>query len=286
MERDAEHAEDNRNWRDFEEMESASTTTESEFDPAAVKLEGEKVPEDLRGKSVAEVAEELKRARAALKISEDARLALRQSSEAVETSRRPVAPQPVAAAQPVEEEELTDEKFEEMYNTNPARAMRVLAEQNQRRFERKVMGELRGSVSTLASGTAGSVEQMMRQRYAEEFAILGPEIEAVKAQVPVDQLTNPANWEQLIFYVRGQHVDKYLTAKQQRDHSRSIEEARSEQREGTPPNFSRGSNGGAEGRERGEASLPRGRSRELDATQKEIARTLGVSEADYKKWDF
>lgn len=263
----------------FQEMEDAAKEP-AKTDLSQIKFEGDEVPEAIRGKTAAEVADQLKAMRESLEISENARLALRNSQEALETSRRFPEATPVAVpAAMVQDDDVSDEQLQALWEQNPAVAMRKLNDSAIRKARREISAELGSQISALSVGTAGSVEQMMRGRFPEEFEILGREIEAVKAQVPDKTVfSNPQAWEQLIYYTRGQNMDKLLSAKDSKREAARLAEAQREEAARAPANFSsRGSRGSSNG------GGSHRNDDQFDDVQKEIAAKLGVSLDAWKR---
>lgn len=251
---------------DFEELEALAQPPAQQIDPAALKLEGDAIPEPLRGKTLNDVLALQAEMQRGLEASRTQIESLRALNEA--RSQQP-APQ-AAPAQPAPEPEMTQAQLKEMYERDPFEYQQYMFSQ----MDKKIAKQVDSRVSPMAATTASAAEAQARAKFAEEFEVLGPEINQVLAQVPDrSALAQPGAWEQLMFYVRGQHMDKLLNARANKANERSLAEAR--QREAQ--------NGGVvnDGSRRSGGRAAIG---ELSATQKEICQVMGISEADYRKY--
>lgn len=232
-----------------------------------IKLDGEGVPDDLKGKSVTELVKMAQGLSEALKTSERARL---QSDQMAALATRQ-APSPPPA--PKEEPPLTDEQLAEMYQNDPIKAIRTMNEQ----AIRTAAKNLESRLGSLSASAASSAERDARAKFPAEFEVLGAEIQKMKDSIPnADQvLSTPDAWERLVSLVRGgpgafeKIAGHYMT----KGGFKTIETARSEQ--AADAGLSLNSS------VRAPASS---NSRELDATQKEIARNLGITDAEYLEW--
>lgn len=251
---------------DFEELEALSQPPAQQVDPSTLKLDGEAIPEPLRGKTLNEVLALQAEMQRGLEASRTQIESLRALNEA--RSQQPAAPS--APAQPQAEPEMSQAQLKEMYERDPFEYQQYMFSQ----MDKKIAKQVDSRVSPMAATTASAAEAQARAKFAEEFEVLGPEINQVLAQVPDrSALAQPGAWEQLMFYVRGQHMDKLLNARTAKANERSLAEAR--QREAQ--------NGGVmnDGSRRSGGRAAIG---ELSATQKEICQVMGISEADYRKY--
>lgn len=251
---------------DFGDIAEQAAAT-PQFDPSAVKLEGDAVPEDLRGKTTAELIAERAELQRALEASRDSINALRTSQEALTTARQqPMAQAPQA---PQAEPEMSSAQLKEMFERDPFEYNQYMLT----KMEKTMTRNLESRLAPIASTTASSAEHVARQKFAEEFQVLGKEINDVVRQIPQGQLASPDAWDQVMYYVRGQHMEKLLNARTAKKQQEDLAAARqTEQR-----------NAGVhtEGRRvEGRRTLQG----ELTPTQKEIIKTLGVTEEDYRKF--
>lgn len=255
---------------DFTELAEAAATPPAQLDPAALKLDGDNIPEPLRGKSLADVLATQSELQRALQTSRDTIDALRNSTEALAASRQQPAP---VVQQPVAEPELTKEQLKAMYEEDPFAYQQYMFTQ----MDKKIQKQVSSSVAPLAATTASASEAQARQKFAEEFSVLGNEINQVLSQIPDRAaLAQPGAWEQVIYYVRGQHMDKIIDARTRKANETALEEARKKEANGA------GSvNTGARRTTGGRQMIT-----ELTPQQKDAARVLGMTEAEYKQYYF
>lgn len=234
-----------------------------------LKLDGEDVPEEIRGKSPAEIADMVRRHQEALRISEDARLKALESRPAVVTPpAAPPAPEPVKT--------MTQEEFDALYESDPRAALQVYAELQ----EKRIMQNVEARISSLAGGTASSIETAMRERYKDEFELFDNEIKTLAGQVPDKALlANPQAWEQLISFVRGKpgNFEKLLEHRTQKTTAAAADAAR--QTQVTDSGFSSKGSVAPTG-PKGSGDLTH---YGLDETERMVADKLGISYADYAK---
>src|SRR5262245_54445733 len=123
---------------DLEEIgERYAQPSATDFD--SVVLEGDEIPEGLRGKSVSYLVGQFSRLGEALKVSEDARAALKTAGEALSEARRA----PASAAPPpgpVAEPELNDDQLQALYDESPRKYQDYLAQQSEKRMTRMMQG--------------------------------------------------------------------------------------------------------------------------------------------------
>ena len=233
---------------------------------------GEEVPEHLKGKSVKDLIDYANGMGTSLKASEEARRAAEARAAAVAAAPAAAAP---AAAAPVEEKEITDDELSEMYRTDPMGAITKMNERAIKRVERNF--EMR--IGTLVKGGTSSAEQAARAKYPDEFALFGAEISQMVANLPnKDPLSRPEAWDDMISYIRGKpgNFDKMWEHKNKKGNDAAAQAAREaqEREAGVTMTSMTAAPGGS----------PRKDKNTLDDTEKEIARNLNMSEADYIKW--
>lgn len=270
-ERDEEQTEGGVEYGSSEDLESIGQrlSTPSPTDFSKITLDGDEIPENLRGKSVADLIETQKRLAEGLRISEESRLALKNSQEALEATRRGPAPAPAPA--PVPEPELNDEQLQALFDESPRKYQDYLHAQSEKRIARQLQAQL----APVVGNTTEMVVRDARNRYPDEFAAFGKEMQDFISQMPnKDALAAPGAVDELVDWMRGKHWKKF----QERLASKNgggLEDARDELRSQTPQGF-----------ERQPQAKPKNGGRgpiQLDDTMKEIARALGVSEEDYAK---
>ncbi len=240
-----------------------------------VKIDGEEVPDEFKGKSVREVLQIAKGAKDSLvqadlkrKEAED-RLAL-----AAAAPREVVQPPP-----PIEEpKEMTDEEFNTLYQQEPAKAIRLMQEQS----ERRVLKNLEQRIGPLAGGSAASAEAAARARYPDEFEILGTEIAAAKAAIRNQEaMALPKSWDDLVAYVRGLpgNFEKFIEGRAKKTRDKQQQEAHDREAAAAGP-VTRSTTvvetptGGAAGVDKFG----------LDAAQRAAADAMNISYEEYAKW--
>jgi len=228
-------------------------------DLATLRLEGDEVPEPLRGKSVGEVTRLYAGMQESLRISEEAR---RNAAVA-----QPTAPVSTPA---VEEHEPTDDEIKAVLDEDQFKGYQMLVD----RQTKRQMTAFQSRIQPLAQGNAIQAEQLARSQFPEEFEVLGSEIQNFISNNIPDRslLANPGAYEKIVKYVRGENFDKLYEARQKKTSTDSaLSAARQREAQNAAPNLA------------GNNSAPR-KLGELDATQKEIAKNLQISEEDYRKY--
>lgn len=259
----------------MEDIEKELTETKP-ADLTAIKLEGDTVPEEFRGKTAAELV-------AMAKATSDA---LRTSEEARKAQPAPAAPQPVivqAPAAPKEEPLLTKEQLAELFETDPIGAVAYMQEKAVKEAEANIEKRFSG----LTHGSMSMAEQSAKSRFADEFALFGDDIKRItNAMLDKTALGSVEGWENVISYVRGRpgNFEKYIEHKTKVNAEAAAAAARAEQEKlvGFQPRPAAGV---------GPSSpAPGAQSSEgLDETEQKIADGFiaqGVfkTRAEYKKW--
>jgi len=251
----------------LDEMEQqANQPTPPKLDE--IKVDGTDIPEDLRGKSVADVIKLAGNLANALKLSENART--NAETMARMASQQPSAPPaPVAAPEP---KELSREEISELYATDPIKAIEVM--QNQ--AISKVAKQYEVRLEPLFSGTSNVAEQMAKTRYAEVFEILGPEIDAVIKEIGGrERLTSAKSWDDVVSYVRGQpkNFDKLVERRMAANGKSAADAARGAEDQAVgfqPPPQRR---------------TPMGMVGTMDPTKHQIAVEMEMSDEEYLRWE-
>jgi hypothetical protein len=237
--------------------------------PDTIKLDGEEIPESLRGKTLKEVLTLNEGMSNALKVSEQARL---QAEQMAQISKRVDSIATPAPVKPVEEEpEMTREEIAALFEEKPLEAVEKMQEIAVRKAE-KAFNQRFG---VLAAGASSSLENSAKQKYGDEFAALGSEINAVIDSVPGGRnaLTSEKSWDDLVAYVRGQNFDKMVEYKTAKNAEAAAQQAQAQQQVGT----------GFTAAPR-RAPPPTPANGKLDAVQLEIAKELNMSPEEYIKW--
>lgn len=245
----------------LDDLEQVEDTQQPSLD-LSKPLDGEGVPEEIKGKSVADLFAEAKRLSEALRMSEQARLSA-------------VAPAPVAATPPpAEPKELTDEEIRAIYDEDPLKAVEIKQAQLLRKMEKQYEARL----APLFAGSETSAEQNARQKYQDEFALFGDEIKTVIDNIPNRAiLSQPGTWDDIISYIRGKsgNFEKLADARYEKQRQNAVGAARQVQEGLTGFQVRPGPS---------EISTGKVSAANLDKTQLEIAEKLGMSVEDYVKW--
>ena len=263
---------------DFDTIEAQIKAGEEKGSGAlTTKLDGDAIPEELRGKTVADLIEMQKGLKAAVLTSESARAQTNERLAQIEGRLAAPAVAPVAA--PVAAPEYTDEQFQEEYEKSPATAMLKLQKRSETILERNISSR----VAPILDGTSQTVEAGARAKFTEEFELFGTQIDDfVKTQMGGKKPATPQAWEHLVSFVRGQpaNVEKLFERRTNKtaEAARVAAQAAAEAATG----FS-----GTAGAVRAPAGS--GKPGELDATEKEVVAQLVASgvvknEAEYIKW--
>lgn len=235
-------------------------------DLSKIQLDGESVPEGLRGKSVNDVISRMNSMEEALRLSEQARKQAETNAQlALSRGGEPQKPAEEETAQ-----ELSEEQIKELYEEDPIKAIQVINDQALRRAEKNL--EIR--LAPMMRGTSAQVEQAVRSKYADEFELFGDQITQLAGTVPNKEavLSNPAAWDDLIALVRGRQGNmEKLIARKSGGHTPT------QAREMQTQTMGFTGTGGP----RQSASPSNG---QLDPIQKEIAEKMNMSEAEYIKW--
>lgn len=252
-----------------ENLSNAMTMEEIEEDlkasstPEPVKLEGDSVPADIRGKTPEEISRQVEQLRTALQISESERLQLLQ---------KPVSQTVVQQHQEPEYVPLTKEQIQTMYEENPLGAIEAMQNDALIRADMHFNSRFAG----LETSGIEVQHERAKQTFQDEFKVLGPQIEELVRSMPDKRVFNTEKgWKDAIAYVRGQegNFEKLWEYRTTREEPRTRESARAEQvaSSGFSPRST----------ERSSLPSPDG---DLDPTTARIADVLGIDPKEYKKW--
>lgn len=231
-------------------------------DLTTVRLEGDNVPEELRGKTAAELIDFNRRLTDALRISEISR-------QQAPTAVAPIAPEPVLPPK------MDPEELRQMFIDDPVGAFNKMQEE----WTTKAEAHLAARLQPLVSGAAAGAESNARSKYPDEFTLFENDIKAIVNGMPAQQrsaLSNPAAWDDLISYVRGRpgNFEKVIdarTTKAMKDARKIGAQAAQELETGLT--FTDAPRRGAPS-----ATVA------PDAATQHICDVLGMSYADYVKW--
>lgn len=250
----------------IEGMGSQSGTQQFSLDQ---ELQGDAVPEDLRGKKVSDILGSISHLREALKLSESSRMQAQQTAQLLAEQRaQPTAPP--APAGPPTVQERTAEQWKELHDSDPFKYQ----EERFAALERRLAQGMDARVAPVTSTAASVAEQQARAQFPEEFEALGKEIkDFVQIQLGGDmqQMALPGAWERVVKYVRGENFDKMVEFRTTKRNTSDAAARQAAAQNNAPPAFSPARppaprpNGGGSGK-----ITPA----TMDDTHKEIARTL------------
>lgn len=254
----------------FSEMEEQLKAIEAEKlnpDLSKVVMQGEGLPEHLKGKSALELIEYARGVEAALKVSEGAReQALATARLATESRSAPVVPAPVVE----KPKQLTKEELKELYDTDPLAAIEVMNAQAIDRAAEHFSKRL----EPIMTGGAQTAENAARAKYPDEFAVFEKEIKEVVASMDQSSLSSLGTWDNLIAFTRGKDYMRLVNHVTKRETDKRAAEALEAERGGA----------GFSATSTRRAPAPVGGKMVLDATQKEIAANLKMTDEEYIHW--
>lgn len=251
-------------------------------DFAAIKLEGDNIPEGLRGKSVAEVVEAATRAQEALKISESARQsALAAMEQASRTPHVVAAPAPAPEPEP----EITEQMVAEAFTEDQSKGIALMTKMSKQMIE-KTARQYEARINPMLQGSAASAEQYARTKHAEAFGLYEKEIKDTLNMVQDKSLLgNPKAWDDLIAYVVGTDPDRLVNARiaKQTEAARVAAQQTQQQQTGFQPVVVAAAPNGAQPPVKARGGVS-GREVVIDDYVREICRIQGQSIEDYIKW--
>lgn len=257
-----------------DELASGGANTEEEQQPGtpppppsldSISLDGDSVPELLRGKTVADALKTVEALQAALKTSEQAR-------------QQPAQPYYQQPPQPPQQDAYDRQRMQELYDQDPLAAMEQMGQYLARQLDQSVATRLQ----PLQTGISSTAEAQARQQYAEDFELFGDQIREIAGTVPAAALTSKKSWDDLISYVRGQpgNFDKMLQKRMQKEREAELANVRAQEQQQS----------GYTGRPRPAGAIQTGGDdAPLDPVADKIAQDFidqGVfkSKAEYRKW--
>ncbi len=249
----------------FDEMEQVFATPKAEDAPPpppdlnTIKIDGEKVPEQYRGKSAAELIALTEGLQSALKISEQSRL--QNGNNAAPVTTTPTSNAPVYNRDAIKQMVEDGDTVGAMEN--------MLAYANA-----VVQQQLDARLAPLSTAAGAGVEYQAKQQYKEEFDLFGDQINQLARQAGSANMSAPGAWDQLISFVRGQpqNFDKLVA---HRTNASRIAAAQSD----LPPNLNDGSRRSAPNTR--SAGKPTKQELASDPVVQDILRATGMSIDEY-----
>lgn len=229
---------------------------------ADLKLEADDLPDFAKGKTAADLVDQVNKLQQALRISEDSRLALRGAVESRPEPRAEEPEKPVA---------LTREQLQELAKEDPLAAMEYMSQQ----LVSNLDNHLNTRFKPLVDGNIAASERNAMEKYKDEFELFKDQIDAVKKQVHPQILTTTKGWDDLMSYVRGQPVNfEKLVERKAGSQARTRESARQEQI----------ADSGFTPREVARAPKVPQDNAGLDETELEICKVMNIDPKDYKRY--
>lgn len=248
----------------FDEMEEQLKAGKPGSSDLSATLTGEGVPDDLKGKPIKDIIAEI----AARKQNDAAAQAGREAAQQAIAAAQPAPAAATTRQEPEPEKELSEEELTKLYEENPVAAIKKMNEQ----AEKRVMRNLEGRMAPMTGGFAQLAEQKAREKYVDEFALFGAEIQQIIGTLPNPALlSNPKAWDDLVGLVRGRpgNFEKLLKHINTKTVGAS---AQNDQGLGAgfhaPPRSS-------------DSPAPRG---QLTDVQKAVAREMNMTDEEYVFW--
>jgi hypothetical protein len=191
------------------------------------KAEGDDIPDEYKGKSVAEIIKMVDLSRDGMRTALSAAESARQAAELAAASRQP-APQ----IQDEGPKELTREELKALYDEDPLAAIEKIEEQAARR----VNAHIEARLAPLTSGTMNSAENWAREEFPDEFELFEKDIKALIAGVPNKTVfTSKEGWQDAIAYVRGKggNFEKLVDHRLEKKNATDRDTSRTRERERT-----------------------------------------------------
>jgi hypothetical protein len=234
-----------------------------------MKVDGEQVPEALRGKSVSEILAHTRELENALRMSEVSRQqALTTAQLAAQAREVPAAP-----AEPEPEPLITAEEVATAFQDDPSKGIQLMTKMNEQAINRAA-SSFAQRIDPLLTGTMGAVEAEAKRKYPDEFELYKDEIKSIIDSLPNKRAMSSINsWDDMIAYVRGKNPDKLFAHRIAKEQAGKAAAAQEDQR-----NYA-----GVTMTSQQRAPAPTGQVI-MDDTTREVCRVLGISESDYVKW--
>lgn len=197
----------------LDEMEQNAKDAEAAAQAAAKKAEDE-----AKAKAAATEDPKVTGLREALRLSEESRQRMERS---LAESRTATPPPPA----PREEKELTKEELAELHQKDPLAAIEYM----QARAIKTVEQNLTQRLQPLVHGNASTLEDQMRSKYPDEFAVFGPEIKEFVSKADKSTFSVAGNWEDMIAWMRGKNFDKLVEHKAAKKREKETADAQAAQ---------------------------------------------------------
>lgn len=172
----------------------------------------------------------IERLEASLRLSEESRI-----RAIAEGAARGAVPAPVPESKaPEGPKDLTAEELQNLMQEDPTKALMLGMEQTRR----KVTQEVEQRMAPMVNSGYDAQASMAKQKFASDFDVIGPEIDAFIKTMPIAQrnaaLGNQEGWETMVNYLRGQHIDKIVSARITKEIDQRMNSARGDQISSAP----------------------------------------------------
>lgn len=242
-------------------------------DASTVKLEGDSIPEALRGKTVADLIRERDVLAQSVDIANKARKAAEEAG-GVRTVERVVEREPVAAPA-----KLTKEQLAMLFEQDPIAAVGYMQDIALKEAE----GAFERRFAPLAAGSASNAEASAKARFANEFALFGADIKQITDSLPDKSiLANSVGWDNIIAYVRGKpgNFEKLIEA----NAAKAAEAAALAAREGQDRSAGASLTSSVRAAAPVTVSIDGGSTFGLDTAERKAADDMDISYKEYAKW--
>lgn len=197
----------------LEEMEQGLKDAE-----AKAQADAKKAEDEAKAKAAATEDPKVVALREALRLSEESR----QRTERALAEGRTATPPPPA---PVQEKELTKEELSELYKNDPLAAIEYMQAKAVRTVEQNVTQRLQ----PLMHGNASTLEEQMKAKYPDEFAVFGDQIKDFVSKADKSTFSVAGNWEDMINWMRGRNFDKLVEHKAEKKRVKDTADAQAAQ---------------------------------------------------------
>lgn len=260
----------------FEEIEQQLKEAEANAlapDLSKISVDGDDVPEALKGKTVRDLLQRQKDLEETLRKSEIARQeAMTLAQVAANRGNEPKGAEPQA---PQPEPLITAEQVAEAFQEDQAQGIAMLQKMNQQAIDRAV-DHFGKRLEPLIMGSTSAVEAQARAKYPDEFELYKDEIAEVIGQLPNKSvMSSTKSWDDMIAYIRGRDPMKLYNHMAVKEAKKRESEAHEAQR--SDIGFQ-----SAGGQQR--APAPSSGGFVADDTVKDVCRVLGMSVEEYAKW--
>jgi hypothetical protein len=233
------------------------------------KIEGEDIPDNLKGKSARELLNHIKSMEDTLRTVDQQRQQALTMAQLAAQGRTEAPPAPK-----VEEPEplITSEQVAQAFQEDAQKGVELMNKMTEQQISRAGEHFMR-RISPMLSGVGSAAENEARRKYPDEFDIYKDEIAAMMKRVDKAAMSTLESWDDLIAYVRGKDPMRLFNHMAEKDKTKAAADAQEQQRNTAGVSMSSSTR----------AAAPAG-GPVMDATTLQICDVLGISPEDYIKW--